>query len=88
MSFKCEGCGNPQRVGSRPSKMVTEIRPVTYVNVREAREDRDYKPSKGHETVEEKKMCRPCASVASPPQSIPDEPKVVNFKPPPQDDKY
>jgi formylmethanofuran:tetrahydromethanopterin formyltransferase len=61
MSFKCQYCGKAQEVGTKPVKVVTETRHVTYPVVK------DYlgneRTPEGFEIVREINCCKECAEL-------------------------
>lgn len=56
--FKCQRCKRTTRPNERMRKVVTKLRPKTYVNVIGDKE----KISTGTEIVEELQVCERCAS--------------------------
>lgn len=59
MSFKCEVCEKVQPVGTKPVKVVTEIRNVTYPHVKTY--DGKIKIPIGFEPVKEVTTCPDCS---------------------------
>jgi hypothetical protein len=59
MSFKCQNCGVPQEPGTKPHKIVTEIRKVIYPPVRDRDGSIKYVPE-GFENVCELSICPQC----------------------------
>lgn len=59
MSFKCQNCNKVQPEGTKPTKIVTEVRAVTYPPVEFYGK---VKIPTGYETVKELNMCPACAS--------------------------
>ena len=53
MSFKCDYCNQPQRTGTKPNKVVTATRDVSYRTP-------TGKMTTGTEIVKEVDLCRSC----------------------------
>jgi hypothetical protein len=59
MSFKCDVCKKPQDNGVKGTKIVTEIRNITYPTVRD--KFGKIKTPTGYETVKEVYACSECS---------------------------
>jgi len=62
VSFICEVCKKPQKPKTKATKVVTEIRTVTYPPIIDKRTGRVKKIPTGTEIVKEVMMCPRCAS--------------------------
>jgi hypothetical protein len=61
MSFKCGNCGKAQEVGTKPVKVVTETRHVTYPAIKNF--DGTERIPEGWEIVKELNCCSECANL-------------------------
>jgi hypothetical protein len=59
MSFRCQNCNQVQESGTKETKVVTEVRQVTYPEVKDAYGK--VRIPVGYETVQELKVCPDCA---------------------------
>ena len=59
MSFKCQNCGVHQQPGTKPTKIVTQVRKVIYAPVRDRDNSIRYIPE-GFENVREINVCQKC----------------------------